>query len=605
MKKDIVKISLALFFVTISFFTQTPALKTTLLLIAYAIVGYEIIINAYKSLKNGGFLDENFLMSIASFGAFMVGEQIEAVAIMLFYNIGEAFEDYSVNKSRKSIQEAMDLAPEYANLKANDKTTKVDPNSINIDDIIIIKPGERVPLDGVIVNGSSTLDTSALTGESLPQDATIGDEILSGVININGVLEVRVTSKFENSTVSRILELVEDASSKKSTQEKFITKFARIYTPIVVSLALIIAFIPPIFMGDFKGWFYKALIFLVVSCPCALVVSVPLSFFGGIGGASKKGILVKGSNYLESLSRVKTFAFDKTGTLTKGKFKVFEIKNESFVSKDELLKLAAHSQIYSSHPIGKSILNSYKEPINESLVESIEEISGQGIKAIIDSKKVLIGNKKLLSEFELPQTDKTATFMAVDGKFAGYITFIDEIRDSTKELIPWLKNRGIKTAMITGDKESVALNLAKELKIDECFAEQLPANKVANLEKLLLEKPKNSTLAYIGDGINDAPVLARADVGIAMLGTDAAMEAGDIVLMDNSISKIKQAILIAKKTINIAYQNIVFAIGIKILVMILAVFGLANIWMAIFADVGVTILVILNSFRTFIYARKV
>lgn len=603
-KKDIYTILLVLFFIISSFLIPNLTLKTVLLFVAYIIIGYEIIYKAYKSLKNGGFLDENFLMSIASIGAFLVGEQIEAVSIMLFYRIGEAFEKHSVEKSRNSIKEVMNLAPDYANLKKDGDVIKVDPNLVKIDDIIVVKPGEKVPLDGIVINGVSSLDTSALTGEALPLETNIGDEILSGVININGLLEVKVRSEFKDSTVAKILELVEDASSKKSSQEKFITKFAKIYTPIIVGLAIFIAFIPPIFIGEFKEWFYKALIFLVVSCPCALVVSVPLSFFGGIGGASKKGILVKGSNYLEALSKVKIFVFDKTGTLTKGKFKVSNVINESFLSKDELLFYVANTTIHSLHPISKSILEYYTKKIDTYLAKDFVEIPGQGIKTVIDGKHILVGNKKLLSKFELPDITQTTTFIAIDDKFAGYITFVDELRDESKELISWLKENSIKTAMLTGDKFSVSQNLSNYLNLDEFYAQLLPADKVTNLEKLLSKKPKNSTLAYIGDGINDAPVLARADVGIAMLGTDAAMEAGDIVLMDNNISKIKSAILIAKKTINIAYQNIIFAIGIKVFVMLLAVFGLANIWMAIFADVGVTILAILNSYRTFAYASK-
>lgn len=603
--KDIKKILISLGLVILSFLVTNTELKTAFLLFAYMVVGVEILIKAFKSLKNGGFLDENFLMGIASIGAFFIGEQIEAVAVILFYKIGTAFEDYSINRSRKSIKEAMSIAPDYANLKTSDGAKKVDPNSVKMGDIIIIKPGEKVPLDGVIINGNSTLDTSALTGESLPLEVTKGSEILSASVNINGLLEVKVTSLFENSTMSRILELVEDATIKKSSHEKFITKFAKIYTPIVVSLALIIAFIVPLFIGDFKGWIYKALIFLVVSCPCALVVSVPLSFFGGIGGASKKGILVKGSNYLQVLAKVKSFAFDKTGTLTKGKFKLKNIVNESFINQDELLKLSAYAQAFSSHPIGISIIEAYGKKIDESKIKAIEEIPGFGIKATIFDKNIKIGSKKFLSEFNLPDVKETASFISIDDKFAGYLTFEDELRSGSMELIKWLKDNDIKTFMLTGDREEVAQNIKEKLGIDEIYAQLLPADKLTNLEKIIANKPKNSTVAYIGDGINDAPVLARADAGISMLGTDAAMEASDIVLMDNNISKIKTAILIAKKTINVAYQNIVFAIGVKVLVMILAIFGLANIWMAIFADVGVTILAILNSFRTFSYAKKI
>lgn len=604
LKKDIQKILISVIFVIASFLVSNAELKTVFLIFAYLVVGVEILIKAYKSLINGGFLDENFLMGIASIGAFFIGEQIEAVAVILFYKIGVAFEDYSINRSRKSIKEAMSIAPDYANLKTSDGSKKVDPSDVKLGDIIVIKPGEKVPLDGIIIKGNSTLDTSALTGESLPLEVGKDTQILSGSVNINGLLEVKVTSEFETSTVSKILELVEDATSKKSSQEKFITKFAKIYTPIVVGLAFFIAFIVPIFAGDFKEWVYKALIFLVVSCPCALVVSVPLSFFGGIGGASKKGILVKGSNYLQILAKVKSFVFDKTGTLTKGEFALKNIVNESFISKDEILKLAAYAQAYSTHPIGISIVKAYNKKIDETSITKLEEVPGNGINATIFGKNIKIGSKKFLSEFELPNLKETASFIAVDGKFAGYLTFEDELRNDSFELIKWLKDNNIKTTMLTGDRLEVALNINEKLGIDEVFAELLPADKLTNLEKIIAKKSKNSTVAYIGDGINDAPVLARADVGFSMLGTDAAMEASDIVIMDNDISKIKTAMLIAKKTISIASQNIVFAIGVKVLVMILAIFGLANIWMAIFADVGVTILAILNSFRTFSYAKK-
>ena len=604
LKKDIQKILISVIFVIASYLVSNAELKTVFLIFAYLVVGVEILIKACKSLINGGFLDENFLMGIASIGAFFIGEQIEAVAVILFYKIGVAFEDYSINRSRKSIKEAMSIAPDYANLKTSDGSKKVDPSDVKLGDIIVIKPGEKVPLDGIIIKGNSTLDTSALTGESLPLEVGKDTQILSGSVNINGLLEVKVTSEFETSTVSKILELVEDATSKKSSQEKFITKFAKIYTPIVVGLALIIAFVVPMFVGDFKEWIYKALIFLVVSCPCALVVSVPLSFFGGIGGASKKGILVKGSNYLQILAKVKSFVFDKTGTLTKGEFALKNIVNESFISKDEILKLAAYAQAYSTHPIGISIVKAYNKKIDETSITKLEEVPGNGINATIFGKNIKIGSKKFLSQFELPNLKETASFIAVDGKFAGYLTFEDELRDNSFELIKWLKDNNIKTAMLTGDRLEVALNINEKLKIDEVYAELLPADKLTNLEKIINENSKNGTVAYIGDGINDAPVLARADVGISMLGTDAAMEASDIVLMDNNISKIKTAIKISKKTINIAYQNIVFAIGVKVLVMVLAIFGFANIWMAIFADVGVTILAILNSFRTFYYAKK-
>ena len=487
LKKDIQKILISVIFVIASFLVSNAELKTVFLIFAYLVVGVEILIKAYKSLINGGFLDENFLMGIASIGAFFIGEQIEAVAVILFYKIGVAFEDYSINRSRKSIKEAMSIAPDYANLKTSDGSKKVDPNDVKLGDIIVIKPGEKVPLDGIIIKGNSTLDTSALTGESLPLEVGKDAQILSGSVNINGLLEVKVTSEFETSTVSKILELVEDATSKKSSQEKFITKFAKIYTPIVVGLALIIAFVVPMFVGDFKEWIYKALIFLVVSCPCALVVSVPLSFFGGIGGASKKGILVKGSNYLQVLAKVKNFVFDKTGTLTKGNFVLKDVINESFIDKDELLKLSAYAQAHSTHPIGLSIINAYNEKIDEKAVTNLEEIPGFGIKATIFGKNVKIGNKKLLSEFSLPEITQTASFVAVDGKFAGYLTFEDELRDGSDKLIKWLKDSGIKTAMLTGDRSKVAKNIQEKLGIDEVFAELLPTDKLTNLEKIIFK----------------------------------------------------------------------------------------------------------------------
>lgn len=604
LKKDIIQILISINFITISLFIQNDTLKTILLIIAYFVVGFDILKNALKTIKDGGFLDENFLMSIASIAAFCIGEEIEAVAIMLFYRIGEAFEEYWVHKSRKSIQEVMAIAPDYANVKRGNTLLKIDPNDVLIGEIIIIKPGEKVPLDCTIINGNSSLNTSALTGEFLPTDVKVGDKILSGSVNINGLLEAKVTNIFQNSTVNKILELVEESATKKSKSEKFITKFAKYYTPIVVFIALFLATIFPLVFGNFSQWLYKAIIFLVVSCPCALVVSVPLSFFIGIGSASKKGILIKGSSYLENLSRVKIFVFDKTGTLTKGEFSLKNIVSKSSLSQDEILKYAAYTQTYSSHPIAKSIIKAYAKDIDKNLIKNLEEIPGYGIKATINDKEILIGSKNLLNKFNLPKTQDTSCFMAMNDKFVGYLSFEDTLRDSAKETISWLKNNSIKTIMLTGDKNSVATNLTKTLNLGEFYAELLPADKVENLEKLLSKKPKNSTLAYIGDGINDAPVLARADIGIAMLGTDAAMEAGDIILMKNKISSIKTAILIAKKTVNIAYQNIFFAIGIKMLVMIFAILGFANIWLAIFADVGVTILAILNSFRVYTYSKN-
>ncbi|QKF64425.1 heavy metal translocating P-type ATPase [Campylobacter corcagiensis] len=606
MKKDLISIAMAAFLSLLGLLVDNPTLKTVIFIIAWLFVGWEIAINAIKTLRQRSFLDENFLMTIASIGAFIIQEQIEAVAVMLFYRIGEAFEKRSINKSRKSITEAMSIMPEFANLKlADGSTKKVDPDEIKIDDTIVIKPGEKVPLDGIITKGNSTFNTSALTGESLPKELSVGDEIVSGYLNLSSLLEVRVTTLFQDSTVAKILELTEDASSKKSRQEKFITKFARVYTPIVVCFALFLAVVPPLFTGEFKEWIYRALIFLVVSCPCALVVSVPLSFFGGIGGASKRGILIKGSNFLDSLSRVKTVVFDKTGTLTKGEFSVDMVVNEDKFSKDEILEIAALSALHSTHPISVSILKHLNKNLDENRVSELKEIAGLGVKAKIDGKDALVGSSKLLEGLNLPLVNQTCTFVAINGEFAGYITLKDTLRDEAKQSIEALKQDGIKTAMLSGDKKEVAFEIGEILGIDEIRAELLPDKKLENLERLLSQKSAKSTLAYIGDGINDAPVLARADVGISMLGSQAAIEAGDIVLLDNNLDKLIKAIKISKKTIAVSYQNIIFSIGIKVLVLILAIMGLATIWMAIFADVGVTILAILNSLRVYKYANRV
>lgn len=607
-KKDIFKVFLSLFLVIFALIVSNEALKIAILLIAYAIIGFEVIKKGLKTLKNGGFLDENFLMSIASIAAFGIGENVEAVAIMLFYKIGEIFEKYATNKSRNSIQEAMNLAPEFANLKQNGTSIKVDPNSIKIDDIILIKPGEKVPLDCVVLKGRSELDLSAITGESVPLTIQSGDEILSGAINLSALLEAKVTKTYENSTINRILELVEESVVKKSKSEKFITKFAKFYTPIVVFTAFILALIVPIFAGNFDEWLLRGIVFLVVSCPCALVISVPLSFFGAIGAAGKRGILIKGSSYIENLAKLGIIAFDKTGTLTKGKFRLKQIQNQGKISKDELLFYATCAQIHSTHPLAKAIVSAFtsqnKQNLAPNLATSIKEIPGKGVKAVVDNKTILVGNKKLLQNFDLPCIDETACFVAIDDEFAGFMTFEDEMREDTQSTISWLKNQNIKTAMLSGDKISVAQKIANRLNLDEFHAELLPQNKVEIFENLMSKKQKNATIAYIGDGINDAPVLARADVGIAMLGTDAAMEAGDIVLMKNELSQIKTAIEIARKTIVIAYQNIFFAIFFKISIMILAIFGVANIWLAIFGDVGITILAILNSFRTFLSKKN-
>lgn len=609
MKKSLLQILVAATLFIISFFIKDDNLNLYILLMAYFIIAYKILTNAVKHVIKGMVFDENFLMAIASLGAFYIGERPEGVAIILFYQIGELFEHYSVSNSKKSIKEAMNLRPEYANIKKDEKVIKVDPTTVNIGDVIVVKPGEKVPLDGVIVNGSSSIDTSNLTGESALRDIGVGDEIKSGCVNINGLLEVKVSTIFENSTISKILSLVEHATDKKSQSEKFITKFAKIYTPIVVILAILVAFVPPLFIADasFNEWLYKALIFLVVSCPCALVVSVPLSFFGGIGGASKMGILIKGSNYLEALTKLETLAFDKTGTLTKGEFEVDKIVARGEINEYEILKYAAYAEIYSTHPVGLSLVEAYKkktkENIDESLIKEIKELPGLGIKARIENKEILIGNEKLIKDADT-SINQTLIHLLINSKYAGYITLKDTLKSSAKETISWLKKTGIKTAILTGDKDSVAKEISKNLGIEEIYSELLPAGKVSCIETMLKDKKPNLKVGFIGDGINDAPVLARADVGISVFGSDAAMEASDIVLMDNNLSKIVTAIKISKKTINIAKQNIVFAIGIKVCFMLLGIFGLANIWMAIFADVGVTVLAILNALRPYFYSTR-
>ena len=580
-------------------------LQIALFIISYIIVGGDVVKRAVKNIFKGQVFDENFLMSIATIGAFFIGEYPEGVAVMLFYQVGELFQSYAVGKSRKSIASLMDIRPDYANVKKGDELVKVDPDEVQIGDIIVIKAGEKIPLDGKVIEGSSMIDTSALTGESVPREVEVGSDILSGCININGVITAEVTKEFGESTVSKILDLVENASSKKSNSEQFITKFARYYTPVVVIIAVFLAIIPPLVIdgATFSDWIYRALAFLVVSCPCALVISIPLSFFGGIGGASKKGILVKGSNYLEALAETEIVVFDKTGTLTKGVFNVQEIHPEG-VSKEELLELTAYVESYSNHPISLSLKRAYGKEIDNGRISDVEEISGHGVIATVDGKKVMAGNIKLMKMMDIPyfkgELIGTAVHVAVNNKYIGYIVIADEVKPDSAQAIKELKAANIKQiVMLTGDNKSVGSKVAKELGVDKVYAELLPADKVEKLEELFSQKSTKGKLAFVGDGINDAPVLARADIGIAMggLGSDAAIEAADIVIMTDEPSKIATAMKISKKTLKIAHQNIVFAIGIKIIVLILSAFGITTMWAAIFADVGVTIIAVLNAFR--------
>ncbi len=580
-------------------------IRITIFLVAYLIVGYDIILKAVKNIYRGQVFDENFLMTLATVGAILIREYPEGVAVMLFYQVGELFQSYAVNKSRKSIASLMDIRPDYANIKKGDEILQVDPDEVEIGDIIIIKSGERVPLDGQVIEGSSMIDTSALTGESIPREVEPGSEVLSGCININGVITVKATKKYEESTVNKILDLVENASSKKSSQEKFITKFARYYTPIVVIAAALLAIIPPLVISgaSFNVWIYRALSFLVVSCPCALVISIPLSFFGGIGGASKRGILVKGANYLEALANTEVMVFDKTGTLTKGVFSVQEVHPVG-VSKEELLELTAHAESYSNHPISVSLKQAYSREIDNSRISDVQEIAGHGVIATVDGKKIGAGNDKLMKQLNISvdNNDSAGTLVhaARDGEYIGYIVIADEVKPDSAKAIRELKLANIRnTVMLTGDVDAVAAKVANELGIDKVYSELLPTDKVEKLEELLEKKSESGKLVFVGDGINDAPVLARADIGIAMgvLGSDAAIEAADIVIMTDEPSKISTAMKISKKTLRIARQNIILAIGIKLLVLILSGLGVSTMWEAIFADVGVTILAVLNSFR--------
>ena len=585
-------------------------LRFGLFMIPYLVIGYDILQKAFKGILNKQVFDENFLMAVATVGAILLGDYSEGVAVMLFYQIGELFQSYAVGKSRRNISELMDIRPDYANIEKDGTLEQVDPDEVEIGTIIVVQPGEKVPIDGVITEGTSTLNTSALTGESLPRDAKAGDEVISGCINMTGLLKIRTTKEFGESTVSKILELVENSSSRKSKSENFISKFAKYYTPAVCYGALALAIIPPIvllIMGKpamWGDWIYRALTFLVISCPCALVISSPLSFFAGIGGASNQGVLVKGSNYLETLAQTKYVVFDKTGTMTQGVFEVSGI-HHSEMPDEKLLEYAALAECSSSHPISKSLQKAYGKPIDRNRVTDIEEISGNGVIAKVDGVSVAAGNTKLMDRLGIAYQDchhvGTVVHMAVDGKYAGHILISDIIKPHAKEAITELKKAGIsKTVMLTGDSKRVADQVAKELGIQEVYSELLPADKVSKVEELLHQKSEKNKLAFVGDGINDAPVLSRADIGIAMgaLGSDAAIEAADIVLMDDDPLKISKAIKIARKCIRIVYENIYFAIGIKILCLILGALGIANMWMAIFADVGVMIIAVLNAIRT-------
>ena len=598
-------IALVLFVIALTVNFSNELINDVIFIVSYLIVGLEILKEAIENIFKGEIFDENFLMSVATIGAFAIGEFPEAVAVMLFYQVGEFFQDYAVDKSRKSISSLMDIRPDFANVIRDGKIEKVNPNEVNIGDTIVIKPGEKVPLDGKIVEGKTSLDTKALTGETLPRDAKEGDEVLSGCINIEGLIKVEVTKAFGESTVSKILDLVENASNKKSKSENFITKFSKYYTPTVVIIALLLAIIPPLIIegATFSDWIYRALSFLVVSCPCALVISIPLSFFGGIGGASKIGVLIKGSNYLEALADTEIVVFDKTGTLTKGVFEVQKVSPVG-ISKDELLKIAVYAENYSNHPISKSLKEAYNNAIDESKIIKTQELPGLGIMAQIDKKDVLVGNEKLMKEKHIDFTKTndigTILYIAIDGVYAGYILIADKIKDDSATAIQSLKKNKInQIVMLTGDRKEVGEAVAKQLGINKVYAELLPDGKVEKVEELMKTKSEKGKLAFVGDGINDAPVLALADIGIAMggLGSDAAIEAADIVIMTDETSKISKAINLSKRTMRIVKENIIFAIGVKILVLILSAFGISTLWQAVFADVGVSVIAVLNALR--------
>ncbi|WP_336015116.1 heavy metal translocating P-type ATPase [Fusobacterium polymorphum] len=604
-KKEVIIIISAILFAIALFVRMTQNLQLILMLAAYILLGKDTVLKAVKNVEKGDFFDENFLMTVATLGAIMIGEYPEAVAVMLFYEVGELFQGYAINKSRKSIADMMDIKPEYANVIRDNKSIKVDPDEVQIDETIEIKPGERVPLDAIIIKGETTLDTSALTGESLPVEVREGATILSGCINIDSLILAKVTKEYFDSTVNKVLDLVENAAAKKSTSERLITRFAKIYTPIVISLAVLLAILPPIISGEynFRLWIFRALSFLVVSCPCAFVISVPLSFFSGIGAASRAGILIKGGNYLEILSKVDIVVLDKTGTLTKGVFNVQKVvvidKN---IKEDEFISLVAMAESGSNHPISKSIQKYYNREIDKTSINSIKEISGKGIEALINNMKIIVGNEKLVNiPSDLIIDDiGTILYVEIDNKFTGYIVISDEIKKDASKAIKGLKDVGVKKSiMLTGDIEKVSKKVGEELGLDEIYTNLLPQDKVSKFEEIIENKKSKGNVAFVGDGINDAPVLARADVGIAMgaMGSDAAIEAADVVIMTDEPSKIVTAIKSSKKTMKIAMQNIALAFGVKAIALILSALGIADMWMAVFADTGVTILAVLNSFR--------
>ena len=604
-KKEVIIIISAILFAIALFVRMSQTIQLILMLIAYILLGKDTVLKAVKNVEKGDFFDENFLMTVATLGAIIIGEYPEAVAVMLFYEVGELFQSYAINKSRKSIADMMDIKPEYANVIRDNKSEKVEPDEVQIDEIIEIKPGERVPLDAIIIKGETTLDTSALTGESIPVEVREGATILSGCINLNALILAKVTKEYFDSTVNKVLDLVENAAAKKSTSERLITRFAKIYTPIVISLAVLLAILPPIISGEynFRVWIFRALSFLVVSCPCAFVISVPLSFFSGIGAASRAGILIKGGNYLEILSKVDIVVLDKTGTLTKGVFNVQKVvvidKN---IKEDEFISLVAMAESGSNHPISKSIQKYYNREIDKTSINSIKEISGKGIEALINNMKILVGNEKLVNiPSDLIIDDiGTILYVEIDNKFTGYIVISDEIKKDASKAIKGLKDVGVKKSiMLTGDIEKVSKKVGEELGLDEIYTNLLPQDKVSKFEEIIGNKKSKGNVAFVGDGINDAPVLARADVGIAMgaMGSDAAIEAADVVIMTDEPSKIVTAIKSSKKTMKIAMQNIALAFGVKVIALVLSALGIADMWMAVFADTGVTILAVLNSFR--------
>ncbi len=611
-KKNLIRIIISLILLVGNHFIRTddPLIRFVLYMIPYFIVGYDILYKALLSIKNRESFDENFLMAVATVGAVALGEYQEGVEVMLFYQIGEWFQSYAVGRSRKNIAALMDIRPDYANLEKNGEIEQVDPDEVEVGDIIVVKVGEKIPIDGIVTDGETSLNTAALTGESRPRDVREGDEVISGCINLTSLIRIRTTKEFGESTVSKVLDLIENATSNKSKSEDFISKFARYYTPIVCYCALALAIIPPLVSryllhGDFNfyQWIFRALTFLVISCPCALVISIPLTFFAGIGGASRAGVLIKGSNYLEALSKTKYVAFDKTGTVTLGIFEVTTIHNSGF-SKEELLEYAAYAEAYSNHPIGRSIVREYGKEIDNERIRSIREIAGKGIEALIDDKKILIGNEKLMADHNITveecHDEGTIVHLAVDGSYKGHIHIGDKIKDTAEQAISDLKNNGVKkTVMLTGDEKKTAESVAAKLKIDEVFSQLLPQDKVSIVEKLLKQKDEKETLVFVGDGINDAPVIALADVGIAMgsLGSDAAIEAADVVLMDDDPIKIAKAIKISRRCMAIVYENIIFAIAVKIITLILSALGIAQMWLAIFADVGVMVIAVINAIR--------